>query len=428
MGTTATMTINKFAKTLTTTVTGGSGANLSMDLSQFRTIADVAASISAQPGYSASAPSSAQSMAPSALDSVSAIGIATTTSGNKPGRVKNAADRFQKVMATSRALAFAPTAQAGIPAPMAAPAFLTGGARGATAAADIVAAVDQMAGIQCNIIVPLFSQDASADVTAGLTDSGSTYTIDAIHASVKSHCIAYSTPKLKRNRIAICSFAGTYAQGKAKAQGLGSYRVSLAIQGATQTSSAGIITKFQPWYTATVAAGMQAGGFYKAIVNKAANVISFQDPSGYDSGSPGDVEDALDAGLLLLANDTSRNYWVSDQTTYGYDTNFVYNSIQATYCADLIAIDLSDSFWKAFGGRSLADVSAASGLAFLAQKMDQYKKQKLIASSDDAPLGWKNGKVVISAPVMDVSVEIKLATAIYFIPLNISISQVQQTA
>jgi len=102
--------------------------------------------------------------------------------------------------------------------------------------------------------------------------------------------------------------------------------------------------------------------------------------------------------------------------------------MQAVYCSDLLTLDLADSFWKAFGGKSLSDVSAASGLSFLAQKMDQYKKQKLIASSDDAPLGWKNGKVVTIAPSMDVSVEIKLATAVYFIPLNISISQVQQTA
>ena len=428
LGTTAMLNISKSAQTLTTTVTGGVGAALSLDMTQFRTVADLAAAIAAAPGYTASASAAAQQMQPSKLDTVVALSIATSTAGNKPGRVKNAAAKFQAVMATSRALAFLPTAQAGLPSVMAAPLFLTGGAKGSTSAADIAAAVDQMAVVNANIIVPLFSRDATADIADGLTDSASTYTIDAVHALVKSHCITYSTPKLKRNRIAILSSDATYAVSKAKGQSLAHYRVSLTIQKSTQANSAGAITVFPAWYTSAVAAGMQAGGFYKAIVNKAANLISFVDPVGFNSGSPGDVEDALDAGLLLLANDTTRNYWVSDQTTYGYDTNFVYNSIQAVYCSDLIALDLSDSFWKAFGGRSLADVSAASGLAFLAQKMDQYKKQRLIASSDDAPLGWKNGKVAISAPVMEVSVEIKLATAVYFIPLNISISQVQQTA
>jgi hypothetical protein len=212
------------------------------------------------------------------------------------------------------------------------------------------------------------------------------------------------------------------------AQSLAEYRCSLCIQQAMQVNSQGVIKTFMPWYTATVAAGMQAGGFYKAIVNKIANIISFIDPAGYSSGDPGDVENALNSGLLVLNALTSGNAWVSDQTTYGYDTNFVYNSIQAVYDSDLIQIDLASSFKSAFVGQSIADVSAANALAYLGQKMDGYKRLKLIASSDDAPLGYKNASVTIQPPVMTVNVEIKLATAIYFIPININVSQVQQSA
>jgi hypothetical protein len=60
--------------------------------------------------------------------------------------------------------------------------------------------------------------------------------------------------------------------------------------------------------------------------------------------------------------------------------------------------------------------------------MDGYKKIKLIAASDDAPLGYKNDKISISGPQMDVTVEIKLATAIHFIPISMSLSQVQSEA
>lgn len=426
-GTTATMTINKATKTLTTSVIGGSGLNLSIDMSQYRTIADLASFIAAQAGYSASSSAAAQQQGTDKLDSVTAIGICATGAGQKPGRVKSAASAFQKVMATSRGLEFVATATAGLPTPGAA-AFLAGGTRGGTLAADIVAVVNQLAGIQCNIIVPLFSRNSADDIAEGLTASSSTYTIDSIHAAIKSHCIQYSTPQLKRNRMCVLSFWGSYADSKAKSQGLANFRASMTFQKASQQDSQGNIVKFLPWYAACVAAGMQTGGFYKAIVNKAANVISFEDPIGFDSGSPGDVSDALDAGLLMLANDTTRNYWVSDQTTYGFDTNFVYNSMQAVYTSDILALDLADAFQKAFVGRSLADVDAATALSFLAQKMDGYKKIKLIASSDDAPLGWKNAKVSILAPTMEVSVEIKLATAIYFVPINIAISQVQQTA
>lgn len=427
-GTTATATINQTTKLLTTTVTGGTGAALSVDLTQFRTIADLASFIQAQTGYSASVAAFAQQKPTSALDEVTAIGICSTVASLKPGRVKVANSSFQAAIATSRAVSFTTTAKAGLPSAMANPAFLSGGLKGATLAADVVNAVDQLTGIQCNIIVPLFSRDATADITDSLTDSASTYTIDAVHALFKSHCIQYSTPKLKRNRLCILSYWGTYAESKAKSQGLGNFRCSLAFQRPTQVNSSGAIVQYLPWYAAAVAAGMQAGGFYKAIVNKAANVISFEDPSGFDAGSPGDVEDALDAGLLILAKDVARNYWVSDQTTYGFDTNFVYNSIQAVYLSDILALDLADSFQKAFVGKSLADVDAATALSFLAQKMDGYKKLKMIAGSDDAPLGFKNAKVAISGPELDVAVEIKLATAIYFIPIDISISQVQSSA
>lgn len=427
LGTTATLTIDKTAKTLTTVVTGGAGAALAVDLTQFRTVADLSTYISAQVGYSSAVAAAALQLDPSALDAVTAQPIAASTAGVKPGRVKIAASAFQKAMATSKALNFVPTAQAGLPAAGLAT-FLSGGAKGATLAADIVAAVAQLAGIQVNIIIPLFSRDATADITDGLTDSASTYTIDAIHASVKSHCLQYSTAELKRNRIGVLSFWGDYATGKVKAQTLATFRCAMTNQRVTQVDSSGNVVSFLPWYGACVAAGMQAGGFYKAIVNKLANVISFTDPDGYDSGSPGDVEDALDAGLLVLTKDNAGNRWVSDQTTYGQDTNFVYNSIQAVYLSDILALDLADAFQKAFVGQSLADVDAATALAYLAQKMDGYKKLKMIASSDDAPLGFKNAKVSISAPTMSVSVEVKLSTAIYFIPINLAFSAVQSAA
>lgn len=428
-GTTATLTINQTTKTLVTTVVGGSGAALNIDLTQYRTIADLASFITSQTGYSASASAAAQQLPTSALDTVSAISIASTGAGILPGRIKQAAYNWQKVVGTSRALLFTPTATAGLPNAMTNPAFLAGGARGATAAVDIINALNQLAGIQVNIIVPLFSQDATADIAAGKTDSGSTYTIAAINAATKSHCIQYSTPKLKKNRICILSYWGNnYANAKQVAQGLAHYRASLCIQQVTQVDSSGNIQTFMPWYAACVAAGMQTGGFYKSITNKYANVISFVDPSGFDSGSPGDVEDALNAGLLFMTQDTAGNRWVSDQTTYGFDTNFVYNSIQAVYCSDILALDLAASFQSAFVGKSLADVDAATAKSFLAQKMDGYKKIKLIAGSDDAPLGYKNDKVSISGPEMDVSVEVKLATAIYFIPINLNFSQVQSAA
>ena len=431
-GTTATLTINQAAGTFTTTVAGGSGANLSVELSQYLTLGDLASFIDSQTGYSAAVVPVAQQLAPSVLDDVSAIGICSTGASLMPGRLKMGLYQFEQAMNTSTALSFSATATAGLPDPMAGPAFLSGGSLGGTSAADIINVIDQFAGINVNIIVPLFSEDASEDKLLGLTDPSSTYTIAAINTAVKNHCIQYSTPSLKKNRICVLSFwdntMNTYQNAKDAAQSLGNYRCSLTPQQTMQVNSAGVITTFMPWYAACVAAGMQAGGFYKSITNKLANVNSIVDPAGFNSSSPGDVSDALSAGLMILTGSAAGPLWVSDQTTYGYDANFVYNSMQAVYDADIIALNLAASFQSEFVGQSLADVSASTALSYLGQLMESYKKAKLIAPSDDAPLGWKNASITINGPEMDVAVEIKLATAIYFIPININISQVQQAA
>ena len=426
-GTTATLTINS-SNLLTTTVVGGAGANLSIDLTQYATVTDLAAFISSQAGYTAAATTAGAQMNPRNLDKVSAIGIATTGSGLRAGRIKRSFRNFSDAVSTSSAVEFVATDSDGLPSPMASAVFLSGGAKGATTSADIVDALSKLEGIATNFVVPLFSRDASEDIADGLTESSSTYTIDSVHAAAKSHVLRMSTPRLKRHRVAILSFKGSFADAQAKASSLASFRTYLCFQDVDQNDSQGVRVTFQPWYAAAIAAGMQSAGFYRSFTNKLANVISYRDPSDFDSGSPGDVETALLSGLLTLQAATAGVKWVSDQSTYGLDSNFVYNSLQAVYAADVLALDLADSFQTAFVGQSLADVDRATALAFLANKMQTYRQLRLIAASDDAPLGYKNEDVTISGPIMEVKVEIKLATTIFFIPISIDISQVQQSA
>ena len=423
-GTTATMTIN--STTLTTTVTGGAGANLSITLAQYTTVSQLAAFINSQPGYSAICNPAAISIPPSALDQVVAAGICSTANV-LPGRIKNSIYAFEQELATSTAVGFTATAVAGLPDP-APVAYLAGGLLGPTLAADIVNCIAQLAGIQVNIIVPLFSQNASVDIAEGNTDPGSTYTINAINELVKSHCIEYSTPTLKRNRIAVCSIWDTYANAKIQAQTLASYRVSLAFQKVVQINSSGVNTTFLPWYGAVVAASMQCAAFYKSICNHYVNLISYVDPVGYDSGDPADVSDALYAGMLALTQDTGGIREVSDQTTYGLDSNFVYNSIQAVYLSDILSLDLAQYFQQAVVGKSVADISASSALGLLQQRFNYYYKLKMVSSSNNAPLGYTNAAVQISAPSMYIQVQALLTTSIYFVDIELALSAVQQSA
>jgi hypothetical protein len=424
-GTSATLSIS--GGVLSTTKVGGVGSNLSIDLAQVPTVGELAALINSQPGYSATAVAASKNLSPLKLDEVSAIGIAVTGMV-EAGRIKKALNNFKIKVAQSSVLDFEASAVEGLPAEMAVSQFLAGGAKGATSAADIANAIPALEGIKVNFVIPLFSRDAADDLADGLTDASSTYTIDAVNALVKSHILAMSTPKMKRNRIAMLSKQASYAENKAAASSLSHYRVNMFFQKTSQVNSLGNVVEYQPWHTACIAAGMQSAGFNKSLTNKFANVISFKDPSGFDSGNPGDVEDAIDAGLFFLQSETAGNKWVVDQTTYGFDTNFVYNSLQAVYMADVLAIQLSESLEKFAVGQSLADISSAGIIAFISKKMEEFRKLKIIGASDDAPLGYKNVNVVINGPIAEVSLEAKLATAILFIPIELELSQIQSSA
>ena len=432
LGTTAALTITD--TTLSTTVVGGAGGNLSITLADFPTISDLATYINSQTGYTCSVGTAVLGQLSSvALDNISAASICSEF-GEQPGRIKIDAYRMFAQIRDSSVLVQlnepAVQADAGLPKVTTGIAYLAGGSKGGSTSADFTSAIDALAAVRGNFVIPLVSRDAASDIADGLTESSSTYSIDSINAYAKSHCLKMSTLKKRRNRQAFCSKLDTFSNAKGASANLASFRVSLAFQDFKQVNSQGILTQFQPWMGAVLAAGMQAAGFYRAIVNKGINTsgVLMRDGSFSDKDDS-QVEDALLAGLLPARKSLTGGFtWVSDQTTYGKDSNFVFNSIQAVYVADIVALSTAQRMEAAFVGQSVADVSAGIAKAYLEGIMSDFMGLKLIAPSDDAPKGFKNLSVQISGPAMVVSLEVKLAGAIYFIPISFLVSQVTQTA
>jgi len=421
LGEAGTLTISN-ANILTTT---GLPIDLNIDLNTISTLKDLAEVIkSVDPLFSASAVDAFRSKSPLLLDRVTAIGLSSTEAGVKPLRIKADAYDFNRKANESTALSFVIGAKSGLPKKHTKQ-FLAGGAKGSTTALDIVDAFGALEGLKVNFVVPLMSADAVVDIDSGATESSSTYTIDAIHALAKTHALAMSTAKIKKNRQCVLSVADEYSVCKAKSGVMGDPRVAVTMQPVTQVDSFGVVQEYQPWASAVIAAGMQCAGFYKAIVKKTANIINFIDPVGFDSGNMTQVEDALESGLLFLEKNGQTSRWVSDQTSYGFDSNFVFNSLQAVYAADLVTLTLAESIDNRFTGESLADIDIATVQGFITTKMDELKRAKLVAGSKDAPLAWKGLKIKINGPVMSIKIEVKLATSVYFIPLEIQFSEVQ---
>jgi hypothetical protein len=418
---------------MTITVAGGSGDNQVLDLSDFSTIGDLATYINSLTGFTAAAGDATLAQR-SALDLDAGTYTLASKWGAKTGRIKgDGASFFVDVNGGNTLVDVTPvspaTALVGLP-DVSSLTFLSGGARGGTSNSDISAAIEALNGVRCNFVVPLFSRDATADISGGTTDSSSTYTIESVHALTRSHVLISSQLKNRRPRQAFLSYKGTFKEAKAAASNMASSRCSMTFQDIRTTDANGNIKQFQPWMGAVKAAGMQAAGFYKAIVFKFVNITGALQAAGdYNDQIDSHVTAALKAGLLPITRDVSGGFkWESDQTTYTKDDDFVFNSIQAMYATDTTSLTVAERMELTFVGQSLADISASLALTTLEGIMADIKRLKLTAASDDAPLGFKGASIKISQTSMSVALEIKVAGAIYFIPISFLVTPVQQSA
>jgi hypothetical protein len=426
-GTTASMTIS--STHLTTSVSGGSGSNLNLRLSDYRRLSDLANYINAQTGYTCAVATALYGQfSPSILDR----GTFTINSQWKAAtcRIKRDAYDFNRKLSDSGVISLADRADGGLPAIYSTATYLSGGTRGATTSAQALAAIDACTKLRGNFVVPLFSQNATLDAEDGLTDDASTYDIDAINAAVSAHVTDMSKLKRRRHRQGFVSKRADFTEAKLAAQNIANYRVAMTFQDVRALAADGTIKQFQPWMASVLAAGMQAAGFYRSLVHKGIRANgAFVFNGSWSDQSDTDREEAILNGLLAIQRpDTGGLRWNSDQTTYAADGSFVYNSIQAIYAADTVALTIAQRMERAFVGQSVADVSAAVALSYLQGIMADLKTLKLIAASDDAPLGYKNAKILISGSVMKIDIEVKLAGAILFIPITASFSQVEQAA
>lgn len=410
-----------------TAVQPGPGANAITLTKQGGQVAVSGATLTGGLGWVASVGTGSGQLSPAAaLDCVSGVSVATASI------IKRDSYDFITALNSSRLVSVDATTFPTLGLPAAGTStFLSGGLRGSTADLDVVNALVQAQRIKSNFTVPLFSQDSTGDITAGYTDSGSTYTIAGVNANVASYIALCRQFKVRKPRQAFCSIRDTYVNAKAAAQLQASHAVSMSFMEIQTTNSSGSVAWFQPWSSAVIAAAMQAAAGYKTIFNKVLNITGVRSPMGdFIVEDQPSQEDALQNGLLILAprdSDGALNF-VSDQTTYGADTNFVLNSIQAVYCADTMSMTVATAMEQAFKGQNIADVSAGVAMSFLKSVLGKCKRQKLIAASDDAPTGYKNLSISIQPPAMLVSGEVKPATGLYFIPLKFLLTQPTQTA
>jgi hypothetical protein len=431
-GTTASVTIS--STTMTGTRTGGSGGDLpSITLSQFPTIADLCAYINAQTGWTASAGTTSLGQLPATALDRGTFNCATQF-GSKNGRIKVDAYRFYRgiISNTPQVELNAPVARAGagLPDVDTLALFFSGGSKGGTTSAAFSAAVTACAQVRGNFVVSLVSRDATSDITDGLTESSSTYTIDGVHAAIRSHVLAMSKTLARRNRQGFVSYRGTYAAAKEKAGTMASARVVVSfLDQLCLSATTGNVEQFHPWMDSVIAAAGQAGAGYKSLVRRFKNVSgSLQAAGDWTGESVSETDDALLAGLLpTVAHEDGGWIFSSDQTSYSRDSNEVYNSIQAVYVLDQISLETAKSAEDQFVGETFSDTPQPVAEAWFKTKLMSYLDRKLTAPSDDAPSGFRNARVRRQGVALKFTAEIKLNGVNYFAPIGFQVTQVQQS-
>lgn len=434
-GTSASLTIANGV--LTTTVVGGSGANLSININDYSTVNDLANYISAQTGYAAAASNIAIGLhAPADLDAVSAIGIcAEFAASEKPAKIKLDYAEAADALNNSQLVTFADgsAANAGLPENFAY-SFFAGGALGATTAARYQAALDAAQKIQdAAFIVPLFSRDASEDIVDGETDSGSSYEIDGINASTQAHCVLMSGLKQKRERIAMLSKEDSYANVKEASFNLTSGRSTLVFQEVRIPDNQGNLEWFQPFMFAVGIAGMQSGvtvpsrpvTFKTIAVSGIRQLANDFDPIAQE-------EDAIEAGLIIAQSIPGTGFRILlGNTTFlrSDGTAWFYSRLGVQYSADVLSKSIRSFIDTNYIGLSNAELSAESVKNGLVARLLDLRNQGILVGDDkNKGLGFRALVVQINGSSINVDVIVTIAEGIEFGLVNISAARVSQSA
>jgi hypothetical protein len=366
------------------------------------------------------------------LDQVADIG-ALSAAGEMPARLKKDADDVAGFFELSNLAELVDQEAAGLP-DAASETPLAGGARGATTPADIVAGLEKFQKFHINAVLPLFSRDATADIADGMTDSGSTYTIDGIHQAVKTHISLMKTTKKRSERQGYLSFRGSYSAAKSKAGTLADGRLQLAIQDIRQTNSQGAIKWFQPWALSALLAGARSGApIGTPLTFKFLNCSGIRHTAQPMSTPEEDIvidfdpdlqtDDAIQAGLTFMeAPQTGGFRVVVDNTTYGRDNNFVWNRGNVLYAGDIVAFNFRNALEARFVGQKNT-VSVADVAGFATTILNNFLAQGITVATPDAPQGFKNLVVRIVGNTIFVEVVIKLVEGIDFVLADITIQR-----
>jgi hypothetical protein len=315
-GATACTAVIDSTRTLTITPVGA-GSVIAVKTLKYKTLQDLADFLNAQTGVSAKVPDNRfKSLSPSVLDMASVGVLDGQAVPSYTGKIKkDYYDWKQFFVDNFSLLAFKEgtlVLKSGLPTAESTAGFLTGAVIGATDMSSIQSGLDQALKVEARIVVPLFSRDAQYDIEDGNTDEGSSYTIDAINAAVKSHVATASSTLFRKERFGYVSWDGSFEDAKQKVGEMAYERVKMGFMRHQATDGQGDSVKFLPWMEmCAIAAGRVQAPLGTSMLRKPFNLSSAEHVGqlslytdtlvqDFDADDRGELEDAIAAGLVVM--------------------------------------------------------------------------------------------------------------------------------
>lgn len=283
-------------------------------------------------------------------------------------------------------------------------AYLTGGHEGSTTpgaegtpfteAADWQSAIDLLKKLYVNTIVVL-----TAD--------------PAVHAMLKSHN-AYMCGAGRMERDGVVGMMNTGLTGLASKSECRSQLIALntrhlraVAQQCERYDSDGNKEKMDPYFTACLPAGMQAGSAVgTSLVHRYINTLGMYSSSTVDPKD--DAEDLIEMGLMFAEQvDGSGHRWVRNITTYLSSSNIAYTDAHMNEEVNYAVYNFRTE---------LEEMIAEKGFAGTVQAADGRARNKLTELMDEKVLnGWRSLSITIVSDVMEVAAEMSPMPSINFV-------------
>lgn len=377
-GSAATMTIS--ATQLTTTCTGASGDDVSINFADYPTLGAVLAFLGANSAAYVVAPlvSNANFFDPTFLDAVSAVDIKTATY-TAYARNFDLLDWINNNSALVEDDVTAYTKGAAGPISTFTKTPLTGAVRGTSDNTAWTSAFTAIGTFRANQVVPLASDDAT-------TDQG-TFTYDSILASLEAHCRVLSSTLGRSERQGWSGADKTKTELIAAQLATNSLHVVLSGQKMQHLRIGTGQVEFLPeWSVATAMAGMRAGApLGEPLTWKYVNCSGISSDSSWSSENNDDVVELELNGITVVTQVRGKGFRIDKCiTTYTKTDNDAFTEETIVQVWKNISYELRRALEDRFTGRPGTLNIVRSVPVVVAAVLDRFREEGAITDTVDA--------------------------------------------